>query len=228
MQIDIEGMLNKVMLEELTPEKLEPKLAKAFGEALDTAIRDAMGYNSEFRTRLKESLGEALPNGLVGAGSFADLVGQRVLKVVGEQQDQVMTARIDRELVDLLEPVPQRLKLSELCQLLLQAFDSRDFDHPDSEQPTFILESSDYGYFYFYADKNADTDKSDCELRFSVSKEGKIYALDIGGRNQATSQRYSNVYGADLLAKKLYVTGAVIEVDMPVGEYHDYYYRSEG
>ena len=119
----------------------------------------------------------------------------------------------------MLEPLPPRIKLSELIAQLTRAFeDSHLRDKHGSEAPTFIIEkgtgySSTAEYWHLYADANEGVDKYSCQVQMAFTGEGECYSLRVGETDIKKSLILGSAYGAEALVLNLYTGGTKVEYE---------------
>lgn len=232
MQIDISSLMADAAAKILAPENLSPKVEKALDEAMKNAIEAAMGYNSEFRDMLKETVKKAMPGGVDGVERIGKMVTDRVSALLQDAQQSAIGQVVDQELSELLQAVPETMSMTELMSELTKRWAPGRFNYenPEGDRPTFIIETSDYGVTTLYADKDEGKEKRECRIEMAFSGDSKsILSLYIdeksyGRQNQI---RISRRYNTDLFLLQLYVHGTLITMDAPAGEQDDYWYHNE-
>lgn len=226
MQIDITSLIADAAEKVLAPENLAPKLEKALSEAIGSALDDAMGYRSEFRKMLNETMAKAMPGGVDGVTKIGELVAQRVAALVSNAQDNALSQLIDKQLEDLIEPAPAELKLSQLMAELTKRWDRRDYDKPEGSAPTFIIERSSHGTTTLYADKNEGTDESECEFEICFTeKDSEILLMRVRGeQHNGRSHMITRRWNDELYLTRLFVGKTKFTLDAREGEQHDHYY----
>ncbi|MNF70644.1 hypothetical protein D3C76_1143080 [compost metagenome] len=232
MQIDISGLISDAAAKILAPENLAPKVEKALDEALKNAIESAMGYNSDFRSMLKDTVSKAMPGGVDGVERIGKMVTDRVAALLQDAQQSAIGQVVDQELSELLQSIPEVMSMTELMTELTKRWAPSRLNHdsPEGERPTFIIETTDYGVTRLYADKDEGKEKSECriEIAFSGDKE-TILSLYIDEKSYGRNNQIciSRRYNADLFLLQLYVHGTKITQNAPSGEQDDYWYSNE-
>ena len=225
-QIDIQGMLQDALAQALAPEVLKPVPDKALNDTLEKAIKDAFGYNSDFRKLMETSVAAAMPKEIDGLVVMGELITDRIKQVVGAQQEAALGQIIDAQLSELMAPAPEKMKLSDLCQEMTKRWGGRDFDRPEGSQPTIIKETSSYGGISLYLDKDEGKDKHEAEFELHMSAmDGKILSLRVRGEDRQPPRNYiSRRWNDELYFTRLFAAATQFEIDIPDGENYSYYY----
>ncbi|WP_430310050.1 hypothetical protein [Pseudomonas sp. PONIH3] len=219
LDINIEGIVADSVAAALSPEKLQPIIDKNVESAVTSAIKEQFSYNSPFKKLLEESLAGAMPTKIAGLGRYGDLVLKTVSAMINDYQEQALRQTITEKLTKVLEPLPARIKLSELIDQLTRAFeDSHLRDKHGSEAPTFIIEkgtgySSTSEYWRLYADANEGVDKYSCQVQMAFTGEGECYSLRVGETDMKKSLILGSAYGAEALVLNLYSGGTQVEYE---------------
>lgn len=219
LDINIEGIVADSVAAALSPEKLQPIIDKNVQSAVTSSIQEQFNWNSPFKRLLEESLAGAMPTKIAGLGRYGDLVLKTVSAMINDYQEQALRQTITEKLAKVLEPLPARIKLSELIDQLTRAFeDSHLRDKHGSEAPTFIIEkgtgySSTSGYWHLYADANEGVDKYSCQVQMAFTGEGECYSLRVGETDMKKSLILGSAYGAEALVLNLYTGGTQVEYE---------------
>lgn len=226
MQINIEDMLNEVAVTVLSPETIGPMIQKSFTSALESAISSAMGHNSEFRKTLNEKIAEALPGQLEGVSMISTLIRERVLTAISEQQETAITQLIGNQLDDLMSKVPANMKLSDLFTELSARYGGRDYERPEGDHPTFIVDRCER-WTNVYIDKNESADKGECAIEVTISHHNSsIQSLRVLERDYTTKKYVSRVWNDELYLTRLFAGGTVFELDTSTGDIGaEFYYN---
>ncbi|MBA6096373.1 hypothetical protein H4C80_04330 [Pseudomonas juntendi] len=219
LDINIEGIVAESVAAALSPEKLQPIIDKNIEGAVTSAVKEQFSYNSPFKKLLEDSLAGAMPTSIKGLGRYGDLVLKTVSSMIEDYQEQALRQTITEKLAKVLEPLPARLKLSELVDKLTKAFeDSHLRDKYSSESPTFIVEkgtgySSTSEYWTLYADANEGVEKYSCQVQMAFNGDGECYSLRVGETDMKKSLILGTAYGAEALVLNLYTGGTKVEYE---------------
>ena len=219
LDINIEGIVADSVAAALSPEKLQPIIDKNVSSAVTSAIQEQFNWNSPFKKLLEESLAGAMPTKIAGLGRYGDLVLKTVSAMINDYLEQALRQTITEKLAKVLEPLPARIKLSELIDQLTRAFeDSHLRDEHGSEAPTFIIEkgtgySSTSEYWRLYADANEGVDKYSCQVQMAFTGEGECYSLRVGETDMKKSLILGSAYCAEALVLNLYTGGTKVDYE---------------
>lgn len=219
LDINIEGIVAASVAAALSPEKLQPIIDKNMESAVTSAIQEQFNWNSPFKKLLEESLAGAMPTKISGLGRYGDLVLKTVSSMIEDYQEQALRQTITEKIAKVLEPLPARIKLSELIDKLTKAFeDSHLRDKHGSEAPTFIVEkgtgySSTSEYWKLYADANEGVDKYSCQVQMAFTEEGECYSLRVGDTDMKKALILGSAYGAEALVLNLYTGGTKVDYE---------------
>ena len=221
MQLDIN--VEDLLAASLTAEKLAPILDKHISEAIKDAIRDATGYNSEFRKSLKVQIEEALPHGLAldDTVKFQQCLNQSLRAVLqGANNDTIQTA-LDGVLRDVMPDVKPIIKLSEFIAM------ARDGFHKEKHEAFYAhWEESEYssggGWLYLDRDESLGDrfgrNKYSAQYRLAVNGDGCVYALHLDGKDVTPASRPDIISHFDATIMGMYVGRTKLEVDIDEGE----------
>lgn len=225
-QIDVQGMLQESLAKALSPDVLKPVLEKALNDTLERAIKDAFGYNSDFRKLMETSVAEAMPKEIDGLVVMGELITDRIKQVVGAQQEAALAQIIDAQLSELMAPAPAQMKLSDLCREMTKRWGGRDFDRPEGSKPTIIKETSSYGGVSLYLDKDDGKEKYETEFELHLSSDSKaILSIRVRGEERKPPSMFiSHRWNDELYFTRLFAAGTQFDIDMADGESFSHYY----
>lgn len=220
MELKVTIDLEAALAQALAPEKLQPILDKHIIGAITSAIDDATGYRSTFRTALKEQLAGAMPHGLhvADVAKFQHVLNEALRAAVHGQNAATINAALAEAAASVLPDVPATVKLSDLMKGVREGL------HVDGHAEFFAhLEESSYGYKHLSLDSqtrksrgygDAPIDRFGADYQLAFTSEGECYSLRLNG-NQVTPTSLPNAVGgfqATLLA--MYVGRTRLEFDM--------------
>lgn len=224
MQIAINIDIEASIAAALAPEKLAPILDKHINEAITSAVRDATGYNSEFRKGLTEQMQQALPHGLGidDVVKFQQILNASMRNVLQGANGDTITAALNACVQDVMPDVPAELKLSELIG------EARDGFHKERHEAFYAFwEPSDFGgggNLYLDGEElpskgygshsSREGVKYNAGINIAVNKEGEVYALRLRGENVTPASRPTVISRFDSLLMAMYVGRTKLIVDM--------------
>lgn len=225
MNINITLDLPGIIAQACAPERLQPLIDKAIGEALKSSIDEATGYRSEFRKTMAAQLAEALPHGLGvdDVAKFQQVLNAAINKHVHDSNATAVKTAFDKLMNDVMPDVPEVVKLSDLLK------EARDGLHKEQHEAFYAYwEPSDYGGGHLYLDddehpgsigygaKRLDREEMKylADYRIAVNKDGDVYALRLDGKDVTPKSRPDVIgsFGSILMA--MYVGRTRLEVDI--------------
>lgn len=220
MELKVNIDLEAAVAQALAPEKLQPILDKHITEALTSAVRDATGYNSEFRKVLEVQLTEAMPHGLKvsDVAKFQHVLNEALREAVHGQNAATVNAALAEAAASVLPDLPASVKLSQLME------SARDGLHVQGGAEFFAhLEDSSYGHKHLSL--NSETRKSrgysserigrfDADYQLAFTPEGECYSLKLNGKQITPTSLPNAISGFQATLLALYVGRTRIEFDM--------------
>lgn len=226
LNIDIESVVAGAVSEALAPDRLQPIIAAQVQNAVDRAIEGQFSYRTPFRDLLEKKMAEAMPTDLENMGRMANLVLKTVQEQLLQTKNDFIKQAIEGRLQQMLKPLPPVMKLSELVQQFTEHFsDSHKRDGGD--QPTFIVERHDSGYWYLYADPRSNLSAYSCRIRMRFKEADSTGGSECWGceinESDLSSQKFiGQILNDEALAFNLY-TGQV-RVILDQDDFSDVYY----
>lgn len=219
MQFNFEIDIESIVTAAVAHDRIQPLLDKAITEALKSAISDATGYRSEFQTKLKAQLAEALPHGLGvdDVAKFQFVLNRAVTDAVhGANSDALQTAM--RDVVKGVMPdVPASIPLSEFIDL------ARDGFHKDRHEAFYArleLSNSGGGWLYLDSDESCGSEYS-ANTRLSFNAEGEVYALRMDKKDVTPLGLPQAITRFEGLLLSLYVGRSRLNVDIDSDDVED-------
>lgn len=181
MEFKIELDIASIVAQATSPERLQPLVDKAIGEAIKDALQSATGYRSPFREKLNQQLTEAMPHGLQldDTAKFQLMVNQAVSEAVRGANAATIQTAIAAGLKDVVPDVPASVKLSDLLDKAREGFHKGDH-----EEFYARMEVTGYGFAHIYLDSDESCrDKWKAGTRIDVNKDGEVYAMRLDGQD---------------------------------------------
>ena len=102
MELKVTIDLEAAVAQALAPEKLQPILDKQIIGAITSAIDDATGYRSTFRTALKEQLAGAMPHGIeiADVAKFQHVLNEVLRNAVGGFEATLLSLYVGRTKIE--------------------------------------------------------------------------------------------------------------------------------
>jgi hypothetical protein len=212
MELKINIDLEAAIAQALAPEKLQPILDKHIAGAITSAIDDATGYRSDFRTRLKDQLATALPHGLAmdDMAKFQHVLNQSIAGLVHGLNTETINAALEKAAAEVIPNLPVSKKLSELLK------DARSDFHTDRHEAFFAhFKPSEYGGGWLALDSDPDCRcEYSANIRLGVNSEGNVYSLKLDGKDVTPASRPDVINAFDATLMGMYVGRTRLEIDM--------------
>lgn len=226
MQISINLDLESAIAQALHPEKLAPILDKHITDAIKSAISDATGYRSEFRTKLEEQVKQALPHGLGldDMMKFQHVLNHSIKNVMQGASAATIECALKQIAKDVLPEVPEVIDLSEFIE------EAREGLHKEDGSAFYAYwEPSPYsgdsgGWLYLDSDetpgnlfssrKSREEMKYSADIRLAVNGKGEVYAMKFDGQDVTPSSKPKIISQFDGLLMAMYVGRTRLNVDI--------------
>ncbi|SIR05582.1 hypothetical protein [Pseudacidovorax sp. RU35E] len=221
MKIQVELNLEAAVAAAIAPEKLAPILDKHLTEAITSAIRDATGWDSEFRKGLQEQLRGMLPHGLRldDVAKFQHVLNDALTSLVGSMNAEAVKTALKKAAADALPEVPSVVKLSELLE------EARGGFHKGKEEAFYALwepaEHGGGGHLYLHDETGSSAlfhsrtmSKYDAKVQLAVTREGEVYALRLRDKQVTPASRPDVISGFDAILMSMYVGRTRLDVDL--------------
>ena len=227
MEIKIDLDLPSIISQAVSAERIQPIVDKAISDAVKSAIDDATGYRSAFRTALKDQLSTAMPHGLAldDVAKFQNILNEAINKLAQECNTSTVHAAIENAVKEVMPDVPAVIKMSELLK------EARSGLHKEDHQAFYAyFEPNEYssggGLLFLDGDENPgsggysgtrrsrEDQKYSASLRLAFNGEGDVYALRLDGKDVTPKSRPDIIGRFDSILMAMYVGRTRIEVDM--------------
>lgn len=148
MELKISIDLEAALAQALAPEKLQPILDKHIIGAITSAIDDATGYRSTFRTALKEQLAGAMPHGIeiADVAKFQHVLNEVLCDAVHGHNATALNAALAKAAASVMPDLPATVKLSQLME------DAREGLHVEDRAAFYALFEREYGFSHLFLD----------------------------------------------------------------------------
>lgn len=221
MEVKVNIDLEAAVAQALAPEKLQPILDKHIIGAITSAIDDATGYRSTFRTALKDQLAAAMPHGLeiADVAKFQHVLNEVLSDAVHGQNATALNAALKEAAASVMPDMPATLKLSQLMA------DARDGLHVEEREAFYALLEQEHGFSHLYLDRETNkgsrygsgtgkTEKHAADYRLDFDKGGRCYSMKLHGRQITPGSLPNAVGGFEAALLALYVGRMRLEFDI--------------
>lgn len=239
---DIAKLAAEALAAATAPEKVREIVEREIGKTVEDAIRQSVRSFSPFGRALEKKLEEAMCVNDLSLPSYGQMMTDLVQRLVQKHVADLVGARLEEDLVDILNIAPKTIKLSEIAAKMREKHEGEgygpvitchveDASNEDSNfwGPSWLVYLDDDTHYEASQRKNASVcvrishgfrDKNGPPSHKLTT--GTIWRIDAGGRSvtadkatgwHGTYRRPDKVYG---LAERLlayYAAGTVIEID---------------
>lgn len=201
---------------------VEAKIGKIVEGAVDSALRSYGNVGKQIEAAVAASLEMKEPLDVPSYGAM-------MLAVLRQKMDEVLTPLVSdhlgKEMADILGIGAREVKLSDLVEMMKKGEDQGD---RFGTSATLTMEEDERfaGWFVIHLDPEADVAQKDCEARISVTKDGKVYALRIDGKDPKTTialglydKWQKTLFALYATGGKLIVDGDENDFDLSYGDY---------
>ncbi|AVS67880.1 hypothetical protein C8245_21370 [Paracidovorax avenae] len=224
MKIEINIDLEASVAAALAPEKLQPILDKHITDAITSAVRDATGYDSEFRKGLKEQMKQVLPHGLGidDVVKFQQVLNTSIRNALQGANSDAITTALNACVQKVMPDVPAEVKLSELLEEVRAGF------HKEKHEAFYAFwdpsEHGGGGHLYLdsaempgnrYGGRGSrDGVKYSAEISLAVNAQGEVYTLKFRNQEVTPASRPNVITRLDSILMAMYVGRTRLIVDM--------------
>jgi hypothetical protein len=193
--------------------RLRDKVVETVNHAIDESLR----YSSPLRKQIDEAVANALKlQDPLNIPSYSHMVVTYVAEQVRACAEGSIQKQVAARLKDILEPIPDVVKLSELIEKFQEQV--RDQHSPDWGEFTCRISDSDYGFWYVELDEDADVRTHQCAIRMGFTKEGKLYDLRFRNQDVKAEMFHGDVRGFERLVFGMHAQRSKVIRDIEEGD----------
>lgn len=188
---------------------IEKKVDEVITESITSAFRSYGDVNKQIEAAIKESL-------QIGDRLDLPAYGVMVLALVRQKLDErvhsLIANRLDTEINEILSIAPKELLFSKLVEAMTEA--AKEDDRRWSSNVTCIVEHDDrYDWINVWLDKEDKADKRNCEITFTLSKDGGILSCTFDHKDPKKVVRMGPMWGYQKMIFGAYCCGSKIIMD---------------
>lgn len=214
----VENLRNSVIEEinrQATEENVQRLVEKKISEAIEYSINDAFKSWGEVGKQIDTAIKQSLQiSDRMDIPSYGVMVMAVLRQKLDERVNTLISNRLDEEMNEILSIAPRELKFSSLVEAVVERA-SEDMADRYGSSITCIVEHRDspYDWYEVWLDEAEDTEKSDCEIRFTVSRDGTVLSCHIDGRDPKKSVSMGAMWGYQKMLFGAYCCGSKIIMD---------------
>lgn len=192
------------------------------------AISDQLREYSDFGKAVNDAVKKALAIDVahIDLPSYNTIILTLIRKHVAQLTDKSIAETLQKQLTALLAPAPAQIKISDLVAEFIKFNTSQanacfcDGAYP--ERITLQIEPTDHRITWIAFDKVNGKSRYECQVRFGVDSDGKIFGLALEGSDVSKSATLDR-YGFNRRMFQLYAAGTKIILDQNEDELNTYY-----
>lgn len=231
-KIDIEGIVTNAVSKALSYDNVSVLVERMVDYTVKEAIEQSLRRHSEFGRAVSKHVEQVVKFDATllsehEGPKFTHAIGQIIRAKVAALNNDAMKRAIEPMLDEILKPMPQVMKLSDLVKIAVDDW-SDDCGEPREGRPTVIVERKEgilSDYFQIYLDKEHKSRSSGCGYALRCNQVGEVYSMRIYGTEIKNSLFAGPFYHFDALLFQLYTNKVRIEVDTT--DFSDVYYHGQ-
>jgi len=237
---DIAKLAAEALAAATAPEKVREIVEREIGKTVEDAIKASVRSYSPFGRELEKKLEEAMGLNSLNLPSYSQMMTDLVQRLVQKHVADLVGARLEQDLIDILRIAPKTIKLSEIAAAMREGHEGDYGDvitcHVENDDRH---ESDDFwgpSWTVYLDDREHHRDPKNASVRLQISHgvrdkagppkheltTGTIWRIDSDGRTVTTAasagwhgtfRRPDKVYGVAERLLAYYAAGTIIEID---------------
>lgn len=212
--IDIAGIVNDKLKAMQENGKIAELVDKHVTAMMEGIVRGLFESYSEPRKELEKSIKDALKIDLqkIGLPEYNKSMVTIMQRILEKQITNKGLEKFEADVRAMLtDEVPERMKLSELMEKLIEHV--KDDDGEEYGEISFHYEESRYSSRWIHFDDKPYKEKHCCNYKILINDNGDVPLIEIGGKRFDKTLIMGGLYGFDALLFKIYSAGTLIECD---------------
>jgi len=191
---------------------IEAAIQDQVGKAITSAIKDQIsGYNSEFGKKINEKVKTLIDINLdeIDLPSYRQLIGDVIKQRVGAVMSTEFTEKLDKDICELLQPVPAEITLENLLgEFVASKRDAYNVYELSGNDFTLIIERSERAdsYVDIYIDEEPSKQKYSCDIHLRIKGEGEVWAIKLNGDDLKNKIFVGPLYNFEKRLFQMYTT----------------------
>ncbi|WP_432475335.1 hypothetical protein ACRRRS_21800 (plasmid) [Brucella anthropi] len=209
---NLHEMLVAEVARQTSEESVRALVEKNIADIVKSSVESAFRWG-DVRKSIETAVQESLQvPARIDIPSYSNMILGLLRGMIDDRLSDLVNQQLADQLEEILGLGAQELKLSDLVKELIEDQDkeTRYYSHV-----TCIVEESDSsdGYYRIYLDNEDKTSKYSCELQIAVTPDGKIYSLNIDGKDAKTRIHVGFMESWKKKVFALFVTGGKFVLD---------------
>ena len=216
----LEEAITKTVAEKLSSEAMMKQIEETLEKTVNSAVESALRSFSDVGKEIEKAVKESFQVEDFNLPRYNENVVRIVQGLVAKQTNE-MHKHLETQLAEILEPVPEEIKLSEiLATFIKEHMDYIDHTGYEHEISFHIEENDRYGWTEVYFDMNSDVSPRDCDVNLTISRNEHSAGTVIGGCgrylgkfNRQEPCFFGSHAGFDRLLLGMYSAGTKVIID---------------
>lgn len=195
-------------------ENIQALIAKKVGVLIEESIGNAFRSYHNVGKQIEKAIEDSLQiNDALDLPRYGVMVLAVLRQKLDERVHALISDRLEKEMDEILSIAPKELKFSALVEAIVKHA-SEDMRERYGTSITCIVEHNEkYDWHEVWLDCEDGTDKRDCEIRFTVGKDGDILSCSLDNKNPKTTVRMGGMWGYQKMLFGAYCCGSKIIMD---------------
>lgn len=204
---EIERQAKADNIQKLIAQKVEAVMT----ESIASAFRSYGNVGKQIETAVQESL---QINDRLDLPRYGVMVMAVLRQKLDERCSALIADRLDAEMNEILSIAPKELKFSALVEAVVKHA-SDDMAQRYGTTITCIVEQNERysDWTEVWLDDGEDVAKRDCEIRFTVSKDGTLLSCSLDHKDPKKTVRMGGMWGYQKMLFGAYCCGSKIVMD---------------
>lgn len=189
---------------------ISKKVGEAMTETISSAFRTYGDVGKQIDTAVKDSL--KLSDRL-DLPAYGVMVLALLRQKLDERVHSMISERLDAEMNEILSIAPRELLFSALVSEVVKHASEDMHDRYGTFITCIVEHVEKYDWHEVWLDEAADTDKRNCEIHFTVSKDGTVLSIQVEGKDPKKTIRMGSMLGYQKMIYSAYCCGSKIIMD---------------
>ncbi len=196
-------------------ENIQQLIAKKVGEVMTESISSAFRSYGDVGKQIENAIKESLQiNDRLDLPRYGVMVLAVLRQKLDERVHTIISERLDSEMDEILSIAPKELKFSKLVEEVVKNASENMHDRYGTYITCIVEHDDRYAdWINVWLDSGQNVDKRDCEIRFTVSKDGALLSCHLDGKDPKKTIRMGGMWGYQKMIFGAYCCGSKVIMD---------------